>query len=305
MSLSARQQVCAVVVTHNPDLDRLARVLAALVDQTRRVVVVDNGSRNQEQLHSAVRQLVGIDVVDLAENVGVGAALNRGVSNALSESPEWVLTMDQDTLVDEGAVDEILTAYAALPANYRQDVGIVALRAHAQPSSIWLTRYADRLLSGSDIGEFTERRGVITSGNLVRAPVAMQVKYDETLFIDQLDFDFCYAVRAHGWRVILQNRISMDHILGERYDDVDKVHPYENAQRVYYIVRNSTYLVVRRRLLVRFYFAQMTAFCGAFISMNGARSLLFCSRVVLQGLVDAATGRLGRREYRFLSKGRR
>jgi rhamnosyltransferase len=305
MSLSRRYHVCAVVVTYNPDLDRLMRVLDSLAPQTSSIVVVDNGSRNNAQLHLMALEREDIDVVDLAENLGIGAALNRGVTRALSGAPDWILTMDQDTLVDEGAIDEILTSYEALPAKYREEVGVVAMRAHTQPSGIWLTRYADRLLTGSTVGQFIERKGVITSGNLVRATVASRIKYSETLFIDQVDFDFCFAVRADGWRVIQQNRFSMDHILGERYHDIDKDHPYENAQRVYYIVRNSTVFVLRRRLLVRFYFVQLVVFCGAFVSMNGVRSLPLCCRVLLRGVVDALTRRMGRREYPFLSRGRR
>jgi hypothetical protein len=96
----------------------------------------------------------------------------------------------------------------------------------------------------------------------------------------------------------------MDHILGGRYPDTEKEHPYENAQRLYYIARNSTFLVLRRHLRVRFYVVQIVVFCGAFISMNGVRFLPLCGRVMLRAVVDAVTGRLGRREYPYLSKGR-
>jgi rhamnosyltransferase len=231
--------------------------------------------------------------------------LNLGVRHHLIFQPDWIVTLDQDTLVHAGAVDAILASFDALEEGRRDEIGILAMRAHPQPSSIWITRYADRLLVLNELESFEERRGVITSGNLVRADVLRRISFDEDLFIDQVDFDFCFAVRHLGYRVLLHKSISMDHVLGERFHDTDKEHPYENAQRVYYIIRNSTYLVVRRRLTLRFYVAQAIVFCGAFVSMNGVLSLAHCARVVLRGVYDGVTGRLGRREYPFLSRGRR
>ena len=304
MSFTRRSNVCAVVVTFNPDISRLSRALAALAPQARGVVIVDNGSGNRTQVHALAQSLDGVDVIGLSENLGIGAALNMGAQRALALTPDWVLTMDQDTLVDHGAIEGILASYDSLERNYRGRVGILAMRAHPQPSSIWITRYADRLLTIRELDLFTERRGVITSGNLIRADVVAQLHFNESLFIDQVDFDYCYSVRDAGWRVIQQKRFSMDHILGERFDDTDKDHPYENAQRVYYIVRNSTYLVLRRRLPIRFYFVQVVVFSGAFISINGVRSSVHCTLVLARGIVDGALGRMGRRQYRFLQKGR-
>jgi GT2 family glycosyltransferase len=156
-----------------------------------------------------------------------------------------------------------------------------------------------------ELGEFRERRGVITSGNLVRADLARQIRFNEALFIDQVDFDFCYSLRRRGYIVLQQKAITMDHVLGERYLDVERIHPYENAQRLYYIVRNSSYLVLRRRLLVRYYVVQVVVFCGAFVSINGVNSIPLCVAVVARGMVDAVQGRMGRREYPILKRGRR
>ena len=305
MTRVTRDAVRCVVVTWKPDVERLAAVLDALAPQVGGIIVVDNGSEDFGALAARWSGHEDIEFVGLSENRGIAAALNVGVSRALSKDPAWILTMHQDTLVGEGAVAGALEDLAALDEPVRSRCALVALRPHPQPASIWLTRYAERLLVTGDLGAFVERRGVITSGNLVRADVARAVPYDERLFIDQVDFDFCYSLRHRGLRVVQQKTITMDHILGERYDDAARLHPYENAQRLYYIVRNSTYLVLRRRLLVRHYLAQVIMFCGAYVSVNGARSTAQCARVVAVGVVDGVLGRLGRREYRFLARGRR
>ncbi len=305
MSTPARHGIRAVVVTWNPDLERLSAVLDALGPQVDGVIIVDNGSTDYEALATRWAGYEHIEVVGLPDNRGIAVALNVGVTRARLEQPRWIMTMDQDTLVADGAVAGALRELSTLDETRRASCALVALRPRPQPASIWLTRYADRLLVLGEFGPFLERRGVITSGNLVRADVARRVRFNERLFIDQVDFDFCYSLRRLGLRVVQQQTITMDHILGERYDDLERVHPYENAQRLYYIARNSTYLVLRRRLLVRFYLAQIVVFCGAYVSVNGAASAAQCVRVVTRGVGDAGMGRMGRREYPFLARGRR
>jgi rhamnosyltransferase len=305
MSVPGRSGVCAVIVTWNPDLERLTKVVEALSPQANGVVIVDNGSGNFDEVSSRWSAHDNTHVIGLPENLGIGAALNVGVEHALLAHPAWVLTMDQDTLVDDGAIEGILSSYATLDANTQDRCAILALRPHPQPASIWLTRYAEHLMIVRELGLFIERRGVITSGNLVKADVAERVHFNESLFIDQVDFDFCFSLRHLGYLVIQQKAISMDHVLGERYSDVERVHPYENAQRLYYIVRNSTYLVVRRRLPIRFCVVQVVVFCGAYVSINGASSCLNCVLVVVRGVVDGLMRRMGRREYPLLQKGRR
>jgi rhamnosyltransferase len=305
MSIPARGGVRAVFVTWNPDLERFFEAVRSLAAQVDGVVIVDNGSQNHEALRARFATSDDVTVMGLPDNLGIGAALNVGVQLALLEDPAWIMTMDQDTLVGDGAVAGILRDYSALDERLKMKCGVLALRPHPQPASIWLTRYAESLLQLRERGEFTERRGVITSGNLVRADLARQIRFNEALFIDQVDFDFCYSLRRLGHIVLQQKAITMDHVLGEHYRDVGRVHPYENAQRLYYIVRNSSYLVLRRRLLVRYYVVQVVVFCGAFVSVNGVNSLPLCVAVVVRGILDAALGRMGRREYPILKRGRR
>jgi rhamnosyltransferase len=305
MSIEARHGVGAVVVTFNPNVSRLEQVVASIHSQVSHVVVVDNGSSNAQSVRTTVLGYANVEFLALEDNRGIAAALNEGIRRTLGHELEWVLTMDQDTIVSPDGVESILRTFADLDAPIRDQVGILAMRAHPQPSSIWITRYAERLLEVGRVGGFIERRAVMTSGNLIRADVASTTHFNESLFIDQVDYDYCFAVRRRGLRVLMDQRISLDHVLGERFTDSKREHPYENAQRVYYIIRNSTYLVIRRRLRPRFYAVQMVVHCGAFVSMNGAPSAGLCALVAARGVLDGVFARLGRREYPFLAKGRR
>ena len=292
-----RNDVAAVLVSWNPAIDRLTLVIDALLAQISALVVVDNGSMNAEDIKSLVQSRKNSKLIELSENRGVSAALNVGVDHLRHLHPSWIVTMDQDSVVDNGAIDRILDAYGELDQATQLQCGILALRAYAGPWRLPLTRLTDGLMVVGERGDFTERRGVITSGNLVRAELFDLTRFDESLFVDQVDFDFCYSVRRIGFLVLEHKAFSMNHVLGERPTKAKRQHPYENDQRIYYIARNSTRLVMRGRLPLRFYFLQAILFSGAYVSVNGMMSAWRFGIAFVRGMVDALTGRMGRREY--------
>lgn len=287
----------AALVSWNPDIDNLTLVVDALLTQVVALVVVDNGSKNVDDVRKLIQRRQKVSLIELSENRGVSTALNIGVSYVHYLQPMWIVTMDQDSMVDDGAIGRILDSYDRLDATTQARCGILALRAYAGPWRLPLTRFTDGLMVVGERGDFIERRGVITSGNLVRAELFDRIRFDESLFVDQVDFDFCYSVLRIGYLVLEHKPSSMNHVLGERPTGAKRQHPYENAQRIYYIARNSTRLVLRGRLPVRFYVCQTILFCGAYVSVNGAWSVGRFAAVFLRGVGDALVGRMGRREY--------
>ena len=119
-------QTAAVVSLFNPDDGVLANA-AALLAQVDAVVVVDDGSPRDPARILAELETMGCRVVRLAENSGIAAALNAGITAALTAAakPDYILTMDQDSLLDAGYVDALLAA-AAAAGNAGVPVGMVA-----------------------------------------------------------------------------------------------------------------------------------------------------------------------------------
>lgn len=294
--------VVAVVVTKSPDIPRLNVVLRRLAAQTNSVIVVDNGSAGVAELRRLVSALETVELVELGTNLGIAAALNIGVERASAQHAEWILTMDQDTVVSMGAIAELVSAFDNLPELLRRTAAILAMRRRPVESGNALARWASRRLVVARYERFVEKRLVMTSGNLVRADLAYDVGFNERLFMDQVDFDFCARLRARGFRVLEYDRECMEHRLGEPIRVSGHLHSYEGPQRLYYIVRNSTFLVLRRRLQVAFYLAQIVSWSGAYILGNGARSSVRCMAIVALGVFDGMLMRLGEREYRVLQR---
>jgi GT2 family glycosyltransferase len=164
-----------------------------------------------------LEQLPGVVLIRLDRNLGVAAALNIGVRHLTAEGShhDWVLTLDQDTLLYPGAINTLLGSLELLDTRTREQCGVVGLayKPVKAPHGPWQCAGRDSRVIASTHG-LRERRLVITSGNLVRREVAETIPYDESLFMDQVDHAFCATVRSHGWRVFEYTDVLMDHQIG-------------------------------------------------------------------------------------------
>jgi rhamnosyltransferase len=305
---SGAVSVAAVVVTHEPDIDALLLTLQETSRQVSRTVVVDNGSQCQVPLMRRLEPLSGVALIRLGENRGIAAALNIGVRRLATEElgHTWVLTLDQDTLLHPGAITSLLGSLDLLDATTRNECGVVGLRHKSVEMSHGPWRWAERDNRVRDLGNgFRERRLLITSGNLVRREVAEAIPFEEPLFMDQVDYAFCAAVRSRGWRVLELTDVLMDHQIGQVFEVRRRVRRYETGQRLYYITRNSTLLMLRRQLPLSVYLAQLLSWCWAYGAVNGPSAIPREMTIVLAGLGDGILRRLGQREYWFLAEPRK
>ena len=299
--------VAAIVVTHEPEIDALVLTLLETSRQVSRTVVVDNGSQSQVELMRRLESLPGVALIGLDRNRGIAAALNLGVRRLAAEGRDhtWVLTLDQDTLLHPGAINSLVGSLDLLDASTRDECGVVGLRHKPVevPQGPW--RWAERHVRVRDLGHrLRERRLLITSGNLVRREVAETIPYEEPLFIDQVDYAFCAAVRSRGWRILECTDVLMDHQIGKSVEAAG-VRRYETGQRLYYIVRNSTFLVLRRRLPASVYLAQLVSWGWAYAVVNGLSAVPREMAILVAGLADGILRRLGQRRYWFLAEPRK
>jgi rhamnosyltransferase len=249
--VNGRSNVGAVIVTYNPDLERLKLSLNSIAEQTYRVVTVDNGSTNLGELRALSKKYSAVDVLSLGENRGIATGFNTGIAYLAKDGglPPWVLTADQDSVLHTGAIESMFASWQKLNETSRRRCGILAAaREVRSPSRRWLPRRAAAALDLGHIGEFQERLSVISSGNLVRRELLDVLSYRDDLFIDHVDTAFCAETRKRGWLVLESNALLMEHQVGVGIEYRGKERAYENAQRLYYMTRNSTYLLLRRDL---------------------------------------------------------
>lgn len=242
------QTICAVMVTYHPDemiTERIRRVVA----QVPQMVIIDNGS-----VASSIQRLKGIaeqapvHLILNSRNEGLAYALNAGVRWAASQGFNWVLTLDQDTLVADDMVDtlfQLVDTYqprerlAVVGSNYRDKVNGSLFR---EPI----------MLSNGLRGR--EMQSVVTSGSLTSINIFRKIGgFRDAFFIDCIDHDYCLRARANGFHVVLTSKPVMEHGIGHQTEHRllgRTVHTSNHsAARRYFTFRNM--MVLTREYIFR------------------------------------------------------
>ena len=89
------------VVLYNPDnIERVQSSLQSIFQQVNAVYVFDNSTKENNIIFSA-----NTTYMTEHENKGIAYALNRIMEKAQSEGYEWLVTMDQDSVIPEGLIN--------------------------------------------------------------------------------------------------------------------------------------------------------------------------------------------------------
>jgi rhamnosyltransferase len=183
--------VCAVVVTYHPD-DAVLDNLAAVRPQVQGLVVVDNGSSEAKRslLRLASREQK-FTLIENGANMGIAAALNTGVKWAQSVGYTWVALFDQDSTAPPAFIDTMLRAY---DTHCRRD-----------RVALLVPRYIDSRL-GIPLPAIYAGNGslqvAMTSGSLIPIAILCQEGgFEESLFIDGVDYEYCLRLRSNGYTV--------------------------------------------------------------------------------------------------------
>lgn len=236
-SIAVEARVCAVIVTYNPEPAFLDNI-GAIAPQVGHIVVVDNGSGSAIQPHLMTLE-AGHDctVIRNRQNLGIAAALNLGVKYAIEAGFNWIATFDQDSHVSDGFIAQMLETYQQ--AGNPEKIAIIA------------PTYVDRE-SGIRQPIMRARNGKIlvtmTSGNMLPSSVFQRLgTFDESLYMDYVDIEFCLRARRRGMAIIQSpailfhscGRLTRHSLLGRRFGASN-----HSAERRYYITRNRLRLLL-------------------------------------------------------------
>jgi rhamnosyltransferase len=286
-----QDKICAIIVTWNSGKTVESGVMA-VEEQVDEIVIVDNGSSSETLsiLEDIKKRFNNVTVLYNNENLGIAAALKRGVKYAMERGYDWVLTLDDDSEPEPGMVQKMLDAYYSFWQKEREKIAILA------PNYTIIKGLAYR--QGKPIIVPT----AITSGQLVKTEVFHKVGfYKEDLFIDGVDHEFCLRLLKFGFKTllipnaVLKQRFGPKPILKKIFGK--KIVVANHAPlRYYYIYRNSLYLYTH-------YFL----YAPAWILRNGISIIYLFGKIILfekerptkikmitRGLFDGLRGKYGK-----------
>lgn len=245
-------RTCAVVVTHNPDITALLKLLARL-DRETDFIVVDNGSAIMDSLAESVTALRRCrELVRLERNEGLARALNVGTEHARRLGCDYVFFFDQDSAPCNMFVARMIGACREAAARSDRGVAAVGPRIfNPQTMRQMPFKLFNRLLLRSDrpfAGMASHYRAdfLITSGTLLVLRHLDEIgPMREDYFIDNIDLEWCFRARAKGFDLVGTDDAVLYHAIGERSDNPlvkAGIMAQHNPARAYYSCRNRTHL---------------------------------------------------------------
>lgn len=227
-------KVLAGIVLYHPDIVRLQENMDAVCGQVDEVLLINNGS-DDERMHAIIGEYGNATIIDNDDNLGIAAALGQIMRYAVDHQYNWVLTLDQDSI-----------CMPELVARYSQYVDLERI-------GILTCNIVDRNFTEEKMRveeSCTDVSKCITAGAFMCVAAYRQTDgYNDRLFIDAVDFDICYNMRQHGYRIV---QIGYDGILHEVGHGRNvrilwrKFISYNHPPfRQYYRARNARYLVLK------------------------------------------------------------
>ena len=194
------EKIAVGIVLFCPDeKERLRQVIQKALLQSDCVYIFDNSPEGTTD-HLDLPE----DVVYMTEhqNKGIAYALNMIMQHAKKDGYQWVVTMDQDSLLPEGLIEDY-------KIHLHDDPNVAILC----PQIIDKRRtYME--VSQSETQEYVEE--CITSAACTNIGIWEKVgKFDEWLFIDLVDNEFCKRLRINEYTILRLNRWVLDQEFGK------------------------------------------------------------------------------------------
>lgn len=231
--------VVAILVTFNPNIERLNILLRKLSFQVNLIYIVDNNSKcGVDRFYCDDK--IFIEVLDM--NYGIAYAQNVGVKKAIENNiNSYTVFFDQDSNINEGYIEKIYKNYLKLG----EDVGLIGPALYNDRDKYFYPVQILSSLGKVDKINITNNNEILTnfiisSGSFLKTEIFMKVGLMKSyFFIDDVDTEFAFRVSRNGYKNYIIPSVTMNHNIGDNSIRIMKrdisIH---NPIRRYYMLRN-------------------------------------------------------------------
>lgn len=228
-------KIAAAVILYHPHSSFFSNI-KTYYSYIDKIYVFDN-TETGPTIGEESRQLSKVEFFHDHKNDGIAKRLNAGAEKAIRDGYQWLLTMDQDSYFDGESFRTYINCFNKFTS--KENVALFG------------TRYGRQGNLSSEICTPAEIHELITSGTLVNLSLYKKVgPFDEALFIDSVDHDYCIRAKNLGLSLIEFSNIYLSHELGthvykssiKTFFLVKKTKAIQSPLRCYYMYRNLLYL---------------------------------------------------------------
>jgi rhamnosyltransferase len=223
-------KLAGAIIIYNPDDDLVENILT-YINEIEKLYIFNNSLNDTIVLPESIKSKMVY--IHTGENKGIAERLNEAIDMAKSDKFEYLLTMDQDSSFNP----KTLPDYKLKIKNYQlnDEVAMYGIAHNAKELN-------------TVIPNNSNSNKLITSGSIINLrALNKELEFDENLFIDNVDIDFCFAAWSQNLKTILFNDLLLNHKIGEIRKTITPLFQRLNRaihtpSRLYYIVRNYFYI---------------------------------------------------------------
>lgn len=196
------------------------------------VVIYDNTDVHNELVLKSIECFDNINYIANEKNDGVAVALNQMANVARDHGYKKIVFFDQDSRMSR---EDLLLYLDNILSTHNDETAIIS------PNII-----CDYVVNENpyvDAPPVKECDWLITSGSCLDLRAYEDIgMFDEKLFIDLVDTDFCIRAREKGYKLLQLSTPIMRHSLGDVRSILNIKYYCHSPLRIYYQVRNKIYL---------------------------------------------------------------
>lgn len=235
------KNIVGVVILYHPD-SAVVNNIKSYADNLERLFIIDNSPQKNNAYASLASNK--IQYLHDGNNEGIAKRLNQAIALAKTFNASLLLTMDQDSFFEEKEFDKYTTAIN----NFTNIDSLGMFGLEYENATTTQKPYEQDVM-------------LITSGSIINMQLLDKIGgFDELLFIDAVDDEFCLKILSKGFHTIKFNNIFLHHSLGETklFRSLKSLKATKRVLhtpiRLYYIIRNNLYLKSRYHKLFKDYF---------------------------------------------------
>lgn len=293
--MNNKNNLAGVVTLYYPDVSTVENI-GSYVHYLDCLYVINNEGAD-DIINELKKHYKNIEVIHESENMGIAFPLNQ-VLNKVKDKYEFLLTMDQDSRFFNGCIERYIAEIENF--DWHSTLGIAPVLVDDTFNTHSLCTVAHRT-------DWIKKFRVITSGNIISVKNAIAIGgFDEKLFIDEVDHEFCYNGNSKGFfSYQCTNNIFLKHKIGNMVEvkllGMIFYPPRYNYIRTYYNTRNRLYVYKKYHSLQEWWFLKYYLFsiiklfvCKLFYEEDKKRRI----KAIFIGIKDFINGKMGKK-YNF------
>lgn len=292
-----KKNILAGIIVYKPEKN-LLKLVQLLLEQDADIFLFIN---ERNSVSDVLIKNKKINYFNSDKNVGISISLNKIIKVFMKNDYEYLFTFDQDSMIDINFIKLMINSFNEVSKFDRNIVcyspKIIDEKYLKEKS--FLNFFLKRKYNEKKNYELVNYS--ITSGSLfIKKSFTYVGNMNEKLFIDGVDIDWCQRALMKGFKIYKSKNILMKHKIGEKFISIFGIRKsyHDNNLRVYYIIRNSIFLILHgcNPKIWKFYETIRTLirlFAYPILSTNKLHTVM----IIFFAFKDALTRNMGKMKY--------